>query len=382
VTIITIPCLLNGGTEQQTLNLARRLVQRGLSVSLIVYFEFDLAMVKKFESSNIAVECLKWDRSIAPLQFVSQLRTLFKLKKPSIVHVQYMAPGALPILAAKLARVPRIIATVHQPWTPLHGRFAKWILRSAALLCNRFTVVSQNAERSWFGTSHLIEPDRPLAEQPKHLTLYNAVDVARLMHIQYKYAHRPTLEAHGIPNGSLIIGAVGRLRHEKGIDVLINAFARLDTSNQASRYLVIVGDGPDLSKLVELAESLGMSDRVVFVGSAPWEVAMQWLAQMDIVVIPSRFEGFGLTAAEAMAMSKPVVVSNTHGLSELVEHNTNGLTFEVDDEITLSKHLDMLLSKPDVVTKLGSSANATIRDRFDLPSYERNITTLYGLTAL
>jgi L-malate glycosyltransferase len=380
MTIITIPCLLNGGTEQQTLNLARSLVQKGLRVKLIVYFEYDRTMVAHYESSGIEVLCLKWARSITAWQFVSQLRTQFKLENPSIVHVQYMAPGALPILAAKLASVPRIIATVHQPWTPSHGRYAKWILRTAAQLCDRFTVVSQNAERSWFGISKNIDLGRPIADQPKHLTLYNAVDVARLMDIQSKYAHKANLEAHGIPNGSLIIGTVGRLRHEKGIDLLINAFARLDNSNQAPMCLVIVGDGPDRSKLVGLAESLGMSDRVVFVGSAPWEVAMQWLAQMDVVVVPSRFEGFGLTAAEAMAMAKPVVVSNTHGLSELVEHYTNGLVFDVDDVASLSAHLEALLNDPVLATKLGERAQTTIRDRFDLPIYERNIAYLYGLT--
>jgi L-malate glycosyltransferase len=355
-------------------------MRMGLETKVLVYFENDLTMLNQFKASGIEVECLNWNRRISSLNFVLQLRKVFMEHKPTLVHVQYMAPGALPILAAKLAGVSRIFATVHQPWTPSLGRIAKRILRSAARLCERFTVVSQNAERSWFGTAQRVDANKPIAEQPRHLTLYNAVDVARLMEIQSDFATKPSLKEFGIPFGAQIVGTVARLRHEKGIDILIQAFARLASTDLMPRYLVIVGDGPDRNKLVQLAGKLGIASRVIFIGSTPWEEAMQWMSQMDIVVVPSRLEGFGLTAAEAMAMGKPVVVSNTHGLSELVDHNVNGLVFDVDDVAQLSDHLSELLTNSDWAHILKERAQTTIWARFDLPIYERNVAALCGLT--
>lgn len=376
---MSIPCLLNGGTEQQTMNLARTLVQLGQDVRLIVYFEYDHAMAKQLKASGIEVQCLNWVRSLPSWRFVRKLRALLEQENPSIVHIQYMAPGALPIIAAKLAGVTRIFATVHQPWTPSHGLRNKFILRVVARLCDRFTVVSETAERSWFGSSHLIEHDSPISEQPRHFTLHNAVDVSRLTDIAKQFEDKPDWSSLGIPPQAVVIGAVSRLRHEKGIDLLLEAFASIKSHDHKPVYLILVGDGPDRPSLEHRAKALGVTDRVIFVGSVDWLTAMWYLAQMDIVVVPSRFEGFGLTAAEAMAMGKPVVVSDAHGLTEIVQDQQNGLVFEAENWGKLAEHISTLISNPELSYQLGERAKQTVAQKFDIPMFKKNVATLYGL---
>ena len=89
--------------------------------------------------------------------------------------------------------------------------------------------------------------------------------------------------------------------------------------------------GPDEKKLKDTVQTYGLISSVTFYGEAEWERAMQLMSLMDIVVVPSRFEGFGLTAAEAMAMGKPVVASDTSGLKEVVINDETGILFPVDE---------------------------------------------------
>ena len=375
--IISLPCLLVGGTEFQTLQLVKALKSFNQNVVVLVYFEVAAEMIQLYEKEGIEVEVLDWERSLPPWLFVKKLRLVFKQIKPSVVHVQYLAPGALPIIAAKLAGVPRIMATVHQPYTISHGGVAKLLLRVAALFCNPFLSVSQNAAISWFGKTTLIDNKIPIVEQSNQLTLYNTIDVEK---INYLKNLKPQLLPVGLKLDETIIGTVSRLRHEKGIDLLIQAFYRVFKQNSKSNaQLLIIGDGPQAQEYQQLVKTLQIDERVFFIGAKDWESAMQYMGIMNIVVVPSRFEGFGLTAAEAMAMEKPLICSNAFGLCELVTHNQEGLLFQNGDAEDLQKQLENLINNPDKSKQLGKQAFVKVKQNFDYPIFLNRIKTLYQL---
>lgn len=374
--IISIPCLNRGGTEIQTLNLARILIGVGHTVTTLCYFEYDSDMVNEFEQAGCQVELMKLERGSKPWKIIKLLRTRFKSLKPDVVHIQYMAPGALPIIAARLAGVKKIIATVHQPYTPSHGRLAKLLLRFSAGLCTRFIAVSQNAETSWFGSGSLFDENKSLNAQPGHFTIYNAVDVARLGVIQQQIGLQKVKQVPGVPSGHLVIGVVSRLRHEKGIDLLIRSFA-LVLKKYPVIHLLIVGTGPDEVKLKEMVLDLKLEQNTTFFGEANWETAMQQMASMDVVVVPSRFEGFGLTAAEAMAMGKPVVASEVFGLSEVVTDGQTGFLFPSEDTETLATCLVRLCTDPDLRLTMGTNGKAKAEKLFELSVFKRKTLGLY-----
>lgn len=372
---IAIPCLLKGGTEFQTLQLVRALVQLHQQVTVACYYEYEQDMVALFEQEGAKVELLKYTRQQGARKFIRSFTHYLKQEKPSVLHVQYMAPGALPVFAAVLARVPRIIATVHQPYTKSHGWKAKWILRIAAHFCNPFLAVSQNAARSWFGKTALIDASVPIKNQAKQLTLYNTIDVKKIQAL----AAQPF---HGAPENlnknHPIIGTVARLRHEKGIDLLIHAFSQVLKSHPKAQ-LLLVGDGPQYNEYATLVKELKIHEQVIFYGAADWEKAMQLMALMDIVVVPSRFEGFGLTAAEAMAMGKPVVASDTFGLKELIDHEKTGLVFENENETQLTAQLLRFLTEPLLVETCAKNVQQKALYQFDYPIFEANIKCLYAI---
>jgi glycosyltransferase involved in cell wall biosynthesis/O-antigen/teichoic acid export membrane protein len=114
------------------------------------------------------------------------------------------------------------------------------------------------------------------------------------------------------------IAYLGRLEvAQKGLDLLLEAFARV--AEEIDQTLVIAGDGPDRQVLGDLARSLGIEDRVRFVGRIGADERFAWLASAELVAMPSRYETFGMVAAEALAVRTPVVAFDIPCLRALVD---------------------------------------------------------------
>jgi len=148
---------------------------------------------------------------------------------------------------------------------------------------------------------------------------------------------------------------VGRLVPEKGVQVLISAFARLVALYPEAR-LVIAGVGPFMPRLKEQARALGIEDKVEFIGFVSERERDVLLAQSRITVFPSLYEPFGIVALEAMAAGVPVIVSRTGGLAEIVEEGVTGLTFTPGDPDDLLRCLVYLWQNPDLAWEMGCRA--------------------------
>ena len=373
--IIAIPCLLRGGTEMQTLLLVRVLVELGYDIEVCCYFEYDELVVGEFEAAGANVRLLGWSRSIGVFTFIRCLVEIFRNKLPDVVHVQYMAPGLLPIVAARLARIPVVFATVHYPGTP-YGFKAHVMLRFGARLTNRFTCISDAAEKSWFGDSYLIDSANPKRlSKRKHLTIPNAIDIGL---IDKALAARlpKVLETTAQLDGKMVVGTVARLSPEKGIDILLEAFAVVNKEVPSS-HLLIVGDGNQLADLKGLALRLGIGDAITWTGQLSWEAAMGCLRLMDVVAVPSRFEGFGLTAVEAMACGKPVVASKVDGLAEIIRNGVNGCLVSAGDVSVFAETVINLLKDEARRNKIGISARRHVEENYDYPRFRERCRVLY-----
>jgi glycosyltransferase involved in cell wall biosynthesis len=145
---------------------------------------------------------------------------------------------------------------------------------------------------------------------------------------------------------------VGRLSYEKRIDVVIRAFARLSTSHPHAR-LVIVGEGPEKSRLHSLVDVLGISKSVDFEGFVPHDQLPSFYTRANIFVTASTIETQGLVALEAMACGLPVVSVNAMALPDLVKHEVNGYLVPPDDEAAFAEAVDHLLCEPDLRQSMG-----------------------------
>ena len=128
-------------------------------------------------------------------------------------------------------------------------------------------------------------------------------------------------------NDALVLGCYGRMVNKKGFHILLEAFKKL-TKNDAKAELIIGGDGPEIASLKALSENLGLRERVKFIG---WVKDVEsFLKKIDIFVLPSLDEPFGIAVLEAMAMGKPVVSTRSQGPSEIL-NNKNAYLTEVNN---------------------------------------------------
>jgi len=359
------------------MNHVKASVDSGHSVKTLCYFEDDENVVTEFQRAGSSVDLMKLQRNISPFKLIGLLKKLFEKYKPEVVHIQYMAPGALPILAARLAGVKRIFATVHQPWTKeYHGIKAKILLRVSSSLTNCFIAVCENAEKSWFGKSSLDKSSESEISNSKHCTIHNAIDLEKIDTIISKInIHESKLKA-GL-NNQLVIGAVSRLSYEKGIDLLIQAFSLLKPSD-LNLKLVIVGSGKEEEALLSLTQKLGIQENVFFTGNKSQEEVFELLMIMDMVVCPSRFEGFGLTAVEAMACRKPVIANKTGGLQELINAKINGFLTNCENTEELASCIQYLLDNKEIRETMGNTGRKDVETRFSYILFAEQIFKLYS----
>jgi len=372
--LITIPVLFIAGTEIHTLNLVKALASGGYHISICCYCDYDSSMMSKFKDEGGEVFLLRLKPSDGLLVLLVKLIALFKKIKPDIVHVQYIAPGFIPIMAARIAGIKRVFATVHQPGRA-YGLKAKLLIRIAAYLCDAFFCNSRSVEESWFGNSEIFDPVKENRRR-KHFTIYNGIDADRIERIVDKADKETTKESLNI-KGKKVIGVVGRLREEKGQFTLLESMKKV-IEEMPDAVLLVVGDGPDRAYLEQSAIRLGVSDHVVWLGQKDPDEVFGLYGIMDLVVVPSVFEGFGLTTAEAMAAGKPVVASKVDGLAEVVQDGISGFLVLHGDSHLLGKAILELLANPGKAASMGRCGRETIEKEFSLSRFRSSFLAAYS----
>lgn len=172
-------------------------------------------------------------------------------------------------------------------------------------------------------------------------------------------------------SAEFVVGGVGRLHRQKGFDVLVRAVARLPGT-----HLVLVGDGPERASLEHLADRLGVADRVSVTG---WvETVSGWLSIVDVLAMPSRFEGLPLALLEAMLAERPVVGTDVGSIGDALRHGETGLVVPVDDELALTDALGRLREDPGLRRRLGRAGAELARDRFTVGAMARAYEEVYA----
>lgn len=166
------------------------------------------------------------------------------------------------------------------------------------------------------------------------------------------------------------VGSLARLTSQKGFDVLLRALALLPDVTA-----VLVGDGPDRKSLEQLAEQLGLRDRLEVTGwlSDPRPL----LSTLEVFVLPSRYEGFPLSVVEAMLAALPVVASDVGSVREAVIHRETGLLVPPEDVDALVGALGELLADEALRRRLGERGRALALERFSAGAMADAFESLY-----
>ncbi len=364
---ICIPCLLFGGTEIQTLNLVKALITNGYIVTTICYFEYSDQMVDLYKNAGSEIICLskngKRINGLKSIVFLFQnFKKIFTNYKPNIIHVQYMAPGAIPIILLKLLGYKNIIATVHTAGDIYRNlNIVHFIQRHCVRV---FTCITKTAEENFFGSSNLYS-EKTILKHRNHFTIYNSLP-------SYIPITSITRNAY---NKQITLGVVSRLEEIKGMDFVIPAFRKIK-----NRYnnvnLLIVGDGSYKSQMEKQVIEFKLTENVKFVGRQSPEKLKDYYDLIDILLIPSRSEGFGLTAIEGMARGCVVLASNTGGLAEVVENGKVGILHKNGDINDIANKACELINNQEYLKNMSELAKEYV-SKFSFNTYSNLFNDLY-----
>jgi glycosyltransferase involved in cell wall biosynthesis len=269
---------------------------------------------------------------------------------PDVVHANLSSPWSCQyaIAAGALMRRARVVAVYQLAVAPISARQRR-TKRLTARAVHRHVGVGERTSRQ---VEELIGlPYGSLR------TIHNGVP-------------DETTQPFPRPRPGPLIGAIGRLEHQKGIDLLIRALADIEGAT-----LLIVGDGSQRRPLEELAVALDVSDRVVWSG---WrDDARRYLGSLDVFTLPSRFEGFPLALLEALLARSAVVAADVGSVSEAVLDGETGLLVPPDDPTALAAAIRRLLASSDLRRRLGERGRRVVLERFTADHMTHAFESLY-----
>lgn len=316
---------------------------------------------RELRAASVPVYPLRVRSKIDLLRVWPLVRLLRKLR-PALLHAHLFHANLVARLVAPLVGSPAVISTHHVvERRPLGPRF--FLDRATATLDDRTIAVSQACAR--------FALDVGGARPNRLVVVEDGIDLAPYKQDRREAAAR-LRESLDLPPGALLVGAVGRLDPQKGHPELLRAWARV-RAQFPTAVLAIAGEGPDHTALDRLARdlSLGRSVRLLgFRSDVP-----DFLAALDLFVMPSRWEGFGLALVEALASGRACVASSADSLPEVL--GEAGVLVPVREAAGLASAIARLLSDPRERERLGQLARGRA-ERFSVERMVRRYSELYS----
>ncbi len=341
--------LAPAGAERCVFELARRLDSDKFAVEVAALRGG--AVADWLEQEGIPVTVLdvrgKWD-----LGKINTLADLLKDRAFDILHTHLFHADFVGRLAAAKAHTPHLVHTVHiaeQRFRPWQFAFARWTRQR----CQKIIAVSESAR-----DHHAAKARLPL---DAYQVIHNGIDIAA--YSRDESARVQLRSEWNLTGDEVLIAFVGRLDHQKGLDVLLDAMNLLHQRGCRVKC-VIAGQGPQQSMLERFIATepaganirmLGFTDNVRGVLSAA-----------DILAMPSRWEGFGLAAAEAMAAGLPVVATSVAGLKDVCLEGRTALLVQPDDSDALARKIGQLVADAELRQRLGQAGRQHVEQMFDI----------------
>jgi glycogen(starch) synthase len=172
-----------------------------------------------------------------------------------------------------------------------------------------------------------------------------------------------------------IVLFVGRLVHEKGVHILVNAIPKVLAKTNAK--FIIVGNGYMKEQLSAVVKSMGLSHKVLFTGFVDDKTLRGLQKCADVSVVPSLFEPFGIVALEAMAAKSPVVVSDSGGLSEIVEHDVTGAKAYPDNPESLAWGIIRVLTDDAFANWIRTNAYKKVQEKYNWHTIAQQTQAVY-----
>jgi UDP-glucose:(heptosyl)LPS alpha-1,3-glucosyltransferase len=319
-----------GGAERYAMDLGLQLQLRGHEVSVLSSTFGDIGTLKR-----VATTCPGVTRTARYRRFVDRVESVVQAEQFDVVHAflpvrschVYHAQAGLETLSLKQHRLLK------------HSLIGQAIAQVDALT-NRKRKAFAEVERALIEgprspiTICLSKRERddavktfPIAQADRFVAMYNGIDTSRFEPTNLQERRESRRKKLGIASDSPVLLFVGNDFARKGLDTAIRALGAL---RDVKPVLIVVGSD-EIGPFSELAAKVGTIGRVLFVGRS--DRVADFMAASDVLVLPSRFEPFGMVVIESMLMGVPPIVSRACGASEVIRHDVDGLVIDSANDV-------------------------------------------------
>lgn len=362
-----------GGTEKRVAALLQRLPRDTFNPRLCCLVEAG-ALEKSVRDAGVEIEVLGYkgvrvNKKLSPIRILQfpglflKFHQYLKRERFDLMHTFLPICNTIGAVVGRGAGVPFIIGSrvclgEYRDANPLYQPIENFAShRTDAVICNSKMVYEDVLKRE------KIEPE-------KLKVIYNGVDVDKFDKLDKSAAAKKIREEFNIPNSSPIIGIVANLYKYKGIEYFIDA-AKLALLKIPDIFFIIVGrDFGMLAMLKSQAESLGISERIIFTGFR--EDVPELISSFDILTLTSLEEGMPNSLLEGMSARKPIITANAGGAVEVVEDGKTGFIIPMKKAEPLAEKIIALLENPALRISMGESGYQRAREIF---SFEKMLSS-------
>ncbi len=343
----------HGGSGVIATELGKLLAERGHQIHFITYdMPFRLGRFypnihyHEVEANRYAVfRYPPYDLALA-----SRMAQVAKLHNLDLLHVHYAVPHAICAYLAKQMVGPqlKVVTTLHGTDISVLG--ADHSLRD--IIC--FGIHKSDAVTA-VSDSLLRQTKKLFGSQQKIERIYNFVDPR----VYYPRDVSDIRSKYADPEEKILLH-ISNFRPVKRVDDVVHIFHRVQ--NKIPARLLLVGEGPEWSRVVQLVKELNLEDKVCFLGKQ--DEVTQLLSMADLLLLPSEKESFGLVALEAMACGVPTIGSHADGLPEVVQHGETGFLAPVGDVEEQAAYAIQLLTNPALYNAFSQQGLKRVKDLF------------------
>jgi glycosyltransferase involved in cell wall biosynthesis len=346
-----------GGDCVLMLELGRAATAQGFDVDILATDPYFRGLIEAHGLGLVEMDVIR--REIRPfwdLRGLLRLRRFLARSPYALVHTHTTKPGIVGTFAARGARVPAVMHTVHL--FPFHEETGRLVTtayvgaeRLAARWCDRIVTVSE-FQRDWALRAGIGSPEQVVA-------IPNGVPLDR---VEPRRARAEVRAELGIGEAFMIL-STGRLAEQKGLEYLIRAAALLRRDLPNAR-IVLAGDGPLGHELARLVASLGLEDAVALLGHRS-DIA-DLLSASDLVVLPSLWEGLSISLLEAMAAARPVITTSIGSNREVTNDGEAAVLVPPKDPESLAAAIRSLATDEAHRQALGVKGQQVQRERYTM----------------
>ncbi|MDD4899720.1 MAG: glycosyltransferase [Candidatus Omnitrophica bacterium] len=344
-----------GGAERALIELVKGL-DKAKFTPIVCCLNDKGVFAQELEENGIKVIALNKKRGI-DFSVIGKISSIIKKNRIDIVHTHMWGGNLWGRIAAKLSRVPVVIATEQNVDTwkrPYHFVSDKLLGKYTDTL----VAVSENVKDFYAEKTRL--------NRKKIKVIYNSVNLKK-----YEFSDSKRLDFIG--NREITLGIIGRLVPQKGHRDFILAVKELLKDCRVKG--IVVGSGPLENELKEFSQNLGLNGNIVFIGLR--QDIPELLKSIDILILPSLREGLPLTVLEAMACGVPVVATKVGGTPEVVINNHTGILIEPKDYMAIKDAVLRFMKDKDFSQQIVHNARKMVEEKFSAYAMARQHSSLY-----